>query len=262
MGEGRKSAATCASPISTCWTSTKTPPWTTTRIFARRRCAAGRFASRPCTSAPMPRCAPSRRRPGGSGPGGCDARTVHVLARVGRARARRRRADGGTPKDRPHATAPAFHRVAAHGVAARGGGRDYRVGAVGVCLCRAHSIPGSLPQHPRRGRGGGQERPRERSGGVVRRESAAYIKKWLGHYTGAEATGLDAAPALVPYASHVTAGTTRGGVCSPPRPIVDSPTSSSSGGEYMRRASSRDADLDVSRARLGLGLGESPESER
>ena len=57
------------------------------------------------------------------------------------------------------------------GVAARGGGGDYRVGAVGVGSCRAHSIPGSLPQHPWRGRGGGQERPRERSDGVVRRES-------------------------------------------------------------------------------------------
>ena len=99
-----------------------------------------------------------------------------------------RRADGGTPKDRPHATAAAFHRVAAHGVAARGGGGDYRVGAVGVCLCRAHSIPGSLPQHP------GEEEVEGRNALGNDQEvsfaanPAAYIKKWLGHYTGAEAT--------------------------------------------------------------------------
>ena len=90
---------------------------------------------------------------------------------------------------------------------------------------------------------------------------AAYIKKWLGHYTGAEATGLDVAPAMVPYASHVTAKHHAG------RSLLSASTDRRfphliiERGEYMRRASSRDADLDVSRARLGLGLGESPESE-
>ena len=89
---------------------------------------------------------------------------------------------------------------------------------------------------------------------------AAYIKKWLGHYTGAEATGLNAAPALVPWPRVAITEAPRASLLSAstdrrfPHLIIER-------GEYMRRASSRDADLDVSRARLGLGLGESPESE-